>query len=137
MAKKPKQKRQALDIDEDAVRTLRPLSAEEAFNFYTAIGEPTGEAAASLPDFLEKIKSARLESLSFHLNRKDFQNWARTTLGDSKLAKRIGRIPLSHDDNLKRKLCTAVENRIKELAEISQTICISEDIAITSRNASR
>jgi hypothetical protein len=132
MTRKSQQKRQALDVDEDSVRTLRPLREEEAFHFYTTIGQPTGEAATSLTDFLEKIKSAKLESLAFHLQRKDFQIWARTTLGDSKLARKMARIPLSHDDNLKRKLCTAVENRIKELVETSKTIYISEGLAVAS-----
>ena len=135
MARKSKRRKQPLDIDENAARILRPLSAEEAFRFYIAVGEPTGEAAASLPDFLEKVKSAKLESLLFHLRRKDFQSWARRTLGDSKLAKRMERIPLLHDDSLKRELSAAVENRIKELADTSD-ICIHEDLAVPLRAAS-
>src|SRR3990170_541372 len=120
MAKKSQQKRRSLEVDEEAVRTLRPLREEEAGN---------------LADFLEKIRSVKLESLAFHLQRKDFQNWVETTLGDSKLARKMGRIRPSCDDSLRRKMCNAIEERIKELTEVPITICVSEGLAVSSPNA--
>ena len=105
---------------------------EEAFYFYEAIGKPTGENARSLSDFLEKIKSVKLESLLFHLQRKDFQTWIKKILGDSKLARKIGRIPPSHDDDLRTKIHATVENRIKELRGTSLTLLVNEDLAVVS-----
>ena len=132
MTKKSQCKKRSIEVDGEAVRTLRYLSDEEAFRFYAAVGEPTGEIAGSLSDFLEKAKSVRLESLTFHLQRRDFQNWVETTLGDSKLAKRISRISPSCDDSLRRKLCTAVESRIRELTEAPQTDFVGEGLALVS-----
>jgi len=113
--KKTRQKRRGLEVNTKAIKILRTLTKEEAFHFYEAVGKPTGENARSLSDFLEKANSVKLESLLFHLQRKDFQNWTKKTLDDSKLARRIGRIRPSHDDDLRTKMCTTIENRIKEL----------------------
>jgi hypothetical protein len=97
------QKRRDLGVSAEATKILGTVRDEEAFYFYEAIGKPTGENARSLSDFLEKIKSVTLESLLFHLQRKDFQAWIKKTLGDSKLAGKMDRIPPSHDDDLERK----------------------------------
>ena len=117
MRQKTGRKQMNLEVDKEAIKILRPLKEEESFHFYTAVGEPTGENAGSLSNFYEKIKSIDPESLNFHIQRKDFQNWIKKTLGDSKLARRISRIRPLYDDNLRSKICTTVENRIKELRE--------------------
>ena len=132
---KTRQKRRGLEVNTDAVRILRMLREEEAFYFYVAVGKPNGENARSLSDFFEKIKSVKLESLAFHLQRKDFQNWVKKTLGDSKLARRIGRIRLSYDEDYRRKMCATVENRIKELREAPLTLSVSENLAVASSSS--
>lgn len=132
---KTRQKRRGLEVNTDAVRILRMLREEETFYFYVAVGKPTGENARSLSDFFEKIKSVTLESLAFHLQRKDFQNWVKKTLGDSKLARRIGRIRLSYDEDYRRKMCATVENRIKELREAPLTLSVSENLAVASSSS--
>jgi hypothetical protein len=136
MGKKSQQKTRDLEVDEEAVRTLRPLREEEAFQFYVAVGQPTGDRAGSLADFLGKIRSVKLESLVFHHQRKDFQTWVETTLGDSKLARKVARIRLSSDDSLRQKMCTAVEGRIEELAETSLSMQIGEGPAVVSMKTS-
>jgi len=138
--KRKAQKSRGLEDSTEAIRILRTVRDEEAFYFYEAFGKPTGENARSLSDFLEKIKSVKLESLLFHLQRKDFQNWIKKTLGDSKLARRIGRILPSRDEDLRTKIHATVENRIKELKEAPLTLLVSEDLAVaysssTSQNS--
>jgi hypothetical protein len=135
MSKKSMQKGRGIEVDTESVNVLRMVRDEEAFHFYAALGQPTGEAARSLPDFLEKIKSVKLESLAFHLERKDIQNWVETTLGDSKLARQIGRIHPSHGDRARTKICTTIENRIKELTQAPSTLCVSEDLAVNIPSA--
>jgi len=130
--KRKTQESRDLEVNAEAIRILRTVKDEEAFYFYEAIGKPTGESARSLSDFLEKIKSVKLESLIFHLQRKDFQNWINKILGDSKLARKIGRFPLSYDEELRTKIQAAVESRIKELGEASITLLVSEDLAVVS-----
>lgn len=128
--KRKTQKGQGLKVNTEAVRILRTVRDEEAFYFYEDIGKPTGESAKSLPDFLEKIKSVKLESLRFHLQRKDFQNWIKKTLGDSKLARRIERIVPSYEDDVRTKIYTTIENRIKELRDTSVTLLVNPDLAV-------
>jgi quinol monooxygenase YgiN len=130
--KRKTQKSGGLEVSAEATKILRTVRDEEAFYFYEAIGKPTEENARSLSDFLEKIKSVRLESLLFHLQRRDFQTWMKKILGDSKLARKMDRISPSHDDDLRIKIHATVENRIKELRDASLTLLVSEDLAVVS-----
>jgi len=129
--KKKLQKDRSLEVNREAIRILRTVRDEEAFYFYEALGKPTGESARSLSDFLGKIKSIKLESLLFHLQRKDFQNWINKTLGDSKLAIKLDKIQPSRSD-LRVKILVAVENRIGELKETRLTLLVSEDLPVVS-----
>jgi hypothetical protein len=70
-------------------RILRSVLREEAFYFFTSIGNYTGQSAASLDEFLQKIKEVNIKSLEFHLYREDFEKWIAQTLGDAKLAEDI------------------------------------------------
>jgi hypothetical protein len=108
--------RQSREVHAEAVSMLRTVSAQEAFYFYEAIGKPTGEVARNLRDLLDKVKSAKTESLAFHLHRNDFQNWVGKTLGDAKLAEKLGGIHGSNGDEIRKSIRNAVENRIKELS---------------------
>jgi predicted lactoylglutathione lyase len=120
-------KRQNPKVDAETVRALRTVKDQEAFYFYEAVGKPTGEVARNLSDFLNKVKIVKSESLVFHLQRKDFQNWVANTLGDSKLAEKLGRISPSNDNNLRTNVCKTVENRIEELRESSLAISIEDE----------
>ena len=130
--KRKTQKRQPVEVSEGSVKVLRTLNDKEAFHFYEDIGKPTGQSARSLPDFLEKIKSVKLESLQFHLQRKDFQNWFKETLGDSKLANRIEEILPSNNDDLRKEICSTVKNRMKELSKEPITLLVNEDLRVVA-----
>ena len=123
-----KVRRQDMKVHAKATRTLRALGNEEAFRFYEDVDRPTGESARSLRGFLERIESVKLESLIFHLTRNDFKNWIANTLEDTELARRLGKIPVTHNDRLRTKICSTVRNRLKELdkATDSVTICVDE-----------
>jgi hypothetical protein len=119
-------KRQDLEADGGAVRALRALGDQEAFYFYEAVGKPTGELARNLSDFLDRIKVVKSESLVFHLQRGDFQNWVESTLGDSKLGKQLAKISSSDDDSARMKVCKTVEGRIEELRESCLAVSIED-----------
>ena len=68
---------------------LRKLPREKAFYFFTSIGNYTGESAASLEEFIGKIKEVSTKSLEFHLYRGDFEKWIAGTLEDKELAQEI------------------------------------------------
>ena len=72
-----------------ASRILRTLPRENAFYFFTSIGNYTGENATSLEEFVRKVKEVNVKSLEFHLYRGDFEKWASQTLEDGDLAKEI------------------------------------------------
>jgi hypothetical protein len=121
-------------VDAKATRTLRTLSNEEAFHFYEDIGKSTGESARSLRDFMEKTKAVKLESLIFHLKRKDFKNWVENTLGDPKLSKELEKIPVTHNNRLRAEVYSVVRDRLKELEATSDlvTYCVNEPATITA-----
>jgi hypothetical protein len=102
-------------ITVDTTRILRTVNDNEAFYFYEALGKPTGEKANSLAEFAEKVKTTKLESLIFHIQRKDFQNWIEKILGDKELASRITKIPLTNKQKARTQLQNTIEKRIKEL----------------------
>jgi len=106
---------------------LRTVKDQEAFYFYEAVGKPTGELARNLSDFLNKVKVVKAESLVFHLQRGDFQNWVANTLGDSKLGKDLAKISPSDDNNARLNVCKTVEGRIDELKESCLAISIEDE----------
>ena len=71
-------------------RILRTLPREKAFYFFTSIGNYTGESAASLKEFTEKISEVNVKSLEFHFYRGDFEKWTSEVLEDKELAEQIG-----------------------------------------------
>jgi len=130
--KRRTQKSRRLEVNTEAIKILRMVKDEEAFYFYEDTGKPTGESAKSLSDFLEKIKTIKLESLQFHLQRKDFQNWIEKTLGDSNLARKIERISPSNDEALRTKIQSNIESRLKELKEASIPLLVNENLTAAS-----
>jgi len=104
-------------------RILRSVLREEAFYFFTSIGNYTGESAASLDEFLQKIKEVNIKSLEFHLYREDFEKWIAQTLGDAKLADDIKSLRNMKvvGNALRDRLYFTVSRRLKDLKGGLQT----------------
>lgn len=98
-------------------RILRTLPREKTFYFFTSIGNYTGESAASLKEFMEKVKTVNVKSLEFHLSRGDFEKWITDVLEDKKLALDVWRLQKSNllGDSLRNQLYITVSRRYKEL----------------------
>ena len=96
---------------------LRSVPREKAFYFFTSIGNYTGENAASLKEFMEKVNTVSMKSLEFHLSRGDFEKWVNDVLEDKKLAVDIERLQRSNliGDSLRSQLFSAIARRYKEL----------------------
>lgn len=120
------------EIEVDPARILRTVGDIEAFYFYEALGKPTGEAARSLPEFLNKLERVSLGSILFHTQRKDFQNWIENTIGDAKLARKIGSVSALNLNHARSKIRTNIEHRIRELRDSSVTILDTERSAVPS-----
>ena len=123
-------KRQNVESDNQSAKILRTVVDQEAFYFYEGVGKPIGENAKNLNDFLEKVKTVKAESLAFHLQRKDFQNWAEKILGDAKLAREIGRIPDTNSDDLRMLISEIVQTRIKELTQSPSGLIVAENSVV-------
>jgi hypothetical protein len=99
-----------------ASKILRSVPEQEGFRFYLAIGDPTGETAVSLADFINKIRTVDVRSVNFHFPRKDFEKWIRGVIGDAELALRIGRIRLGiQGEALRNEILRVVKVRLNEL----------------------
>ena len=107
-------------------KILKTVPHEKAFYFYEGIGKPTGQVAASLTEFCNKINTVPSTCLVFHLKRKDFENWIRKTIRDSQLPKKIGNIN-PNDFNLKTKLYATVNMHIKELKGMLSTPTVTSE----------
>ena len=100
-------------------KILRSVTEEKGFHFYLAIGEPTGETAVSLADFVEKLDSVSVQSVNFHYPRRDFEMWIRKVIGDAELALRIGRIGKMRlgikGESLRGEIIRTVKVRLNEI----------------------
>lgn len=108
-------------------KILRTVESQETFYFYENIGRPTGEVARNLTELLEKIQSAKSESLMFHFQRRDFENWIEKILGDSKLAQELRQISSSNCNELRKNICKTIKTRIKELKQSQGQIAVQVD----------
>jgi hypothetical protein len=87
------------------------------FYFCVDVGQYTGIKAASYEDFLTSIKQVEEKSLSFHIEREDFEKWVSDVLKDEKLAEEIGKIKNQklRGQALRNSLYRAVFKRYNEL----------------------
>ena len=69
--------------------------------------------------FLNKLKTIEIASIDFHFKRRDFENWIRSTIGDTHLANEISKINDSVDEEeLLGQICQIIEKRLKELKQL-------------------
>jgi hypothetical protein len=98
------------------MKILSTVPHDKGFHFFTDLDRNTGETATSLETFAQKLESINADSATFHFQRKDFQNWIKTTVGDDALAERInhisGQLPV---EELRNELVQTVQNRISYL----------------------
>ena len=96
---------------------LRTLSRENAFYFFTSVGNYTGQSTISLEEFAHKIKEVKIVSLEFHLYRGDFEKWTDEVLEDNILTERISAVKLLEPvgNSLRDQLYFTVSKRLEEL----------------------
>ena len=71
----------------------------------------------------EELRVIEPQSVRFHFQRKDFQNWVKDVLGDGELAKRIDTIKMElTDQDLRNELLKTVLTRLTELQTLSFTV---------------
>lgn len=98
---------------------LRIVSANNAFYFFTDIGQCTDRCSACLADFCNAIRTIDVRSVEFHFKRGDFAIWIRGTLGDSELANEISRISKTiRGEELRSLIHQTVEVRLTTLKKL-------------------
>lgn len=98
------------------VKILSHVPHGKEFYFYSDIGHYIDETATNLETLSQKLETVNADSIKFHFQRNDYQNWIRTTVGDDELAERINTISqqLSVED-LRKALVKTVQTRIAQL----------------------
>jgi len=66
----------------------KTVPLEKGFHFYNGTDMPTELMAVSLPEFLNCIGKVSTQSLEFHLERGDFQNWL-GLLGEKRIIRQL------------------------------------------------
>ncbi len=98
------------------VKILSTVPHDKGFYFYTDLGCFTGEAATDLVTFAQKLETISADSVKFHFQRNDFQNWIKTTVGDNVLAEQINQISRQLPvEDLRKELAETVQTRIAQL----------------------
>jgi hypothetical protein len=79
---------------------------------------PTAKYADSLQDFRERLLEVDPQSVAFHLEREDFQNWLREVIGDQDLASDLSRLKGAglQPEELRSRVYEAVKSRCDELS---------------------
>ena len=105
---------------DEAAKALRSVTPEEAFYFYREIGHPTGATSKSLDEFATIVKGIDSSSVSFHVERGDFDSWFRM-LGDESLAGQVAtlRDKNTSPDELREEVSSMVKTRVDQLHEIA------------------
>ena len=102
--------------DSKIVKILSTVSYDKGFHFFTNLDQNTGETATSLETFAQKLEIISADSIKFHFQRKDFQNWIQTTVGDGALAERISQVSGQRPvEGLRSELVKIVQDRISQL----------------------
>jgi predicted heme/steroid binding protein len=111
-------------------KILRSVPFKQGFHFATDEGKLTDETAINLFSFYEELRTIELQSVRFHFQRRDFQNWVDTTLGDKELALRIDKTPLGlSDEELRKELLNTVQTRFTELQTIINRLSKNDSVS--------
>jgi hypothetical protein len=102
-----------------AAKILSTVPYDKAFHFHTSLHHYTQVHATNLLEFRDQLQSMDVESVEFHVPRRDFEAWFQS-LGDTELAKRLRLIcDMSvHGLELKTKVYETVKHRVDELSNI-------------------
>jgi intein/homing endonuclease len=108
------------EIDKETAKAiLADTPQDKAFHFYADMGKPLDYYAYSLQDFCDKILKIGVDSIEFHVNRRDLESWF-AGLGDAELAKKIALLKEKKmaGEELRRKLHEIAYNRRAALATL-------------------
>lgn len=98
---------------------LRIIPHDKGFHFYTAVGDYCGVSVHSLEEFADALQYVCSETIVFHFERGDFQNWLRDVIVDNELAQKIDDIKMCERhlaaESCRREIMERVNVRILQL----------------------
>jgi len=65
------------------------LPEDKAFHFYSGLDQPAGVSARSIKEFFDIVETVAENSLEFHLERGDFENWFESAVKDDVFASEL------------------------------------------------
>ena len=93
-----------------SAKPLVTVPFENGFHFYTALGSDTGITATNLNEFAAKLQVIPMESIIFHFQRKDFQQWMKDAIKDAELAEQMNRIKQGlRPEDLRKEILSTVK----------------------------
>jgi hypothetical protein len=102
-----------------ASNILRIVPANNAFYFFTDIGQHTNRCSTCLADFCNAIQMIDVKSVDFHFKRGDFALWISETLGDSELANEINKVSKTiQGEELRTAIHQTVDARLTKLKKL-------------------
>ena len=102
-----------------ASNILRIVPANNAFYFFTDIGQYTNRCSAYLADFCNAIRTIDVKSVEFHFKRGDFAIWIKETIGDNELGNEINRASKTiRGEELRTTILQTVEARLTKLKKL-------------------
>ncbi|HYY92588.1 MAG TPA: sugar phosphate nucleotidyltransferase [Candidatus Dormibacteraeota bacterium] len=107
------------NIDEGAtVDGVVAVPRDKSFYFDTGLGQYSGILASSIEEFLAGLRIVPLESLEYHIARRDFEKWTKDVLGSILLADNIRTLRRSQlkGEELRRQLVDVVEEWAKRVS---------------------
>ncbi len=101
------------DKGKKAITSLAQVPEDLKFQFYLELGKPTNLHARSVAEFYDDVLKVEALSLEFHLYRGDFENWFRTSVGDSPFADELSKVKKKNlmCEDLRKALAKALEQR--------------------------
>lgn len=89
---------------------IAPLPSKKQFYFHTEHGEAAIKPAASLWEFSQILPLLPIDTIRYHLERKDFERWLRDIIKNDELAHQLRKIDnrMLSDKVLKQTLCDTV-----------------------------
>ena len=96
--------------DGGIVDGVMAVPRDKSFYFDTGLGQYSGILASSIDEFLNGLKVVPLESIEYHIGRRDFEKWTKDVLGSVLLADNIRTLRRSQfkGEDLRRQLVQVV-----------------------------
>jgi alpha-amylase len=106
-----------------AKRLLRRLPTGMGFTFSYDFARSSSLTVHSLDEFYSALKTIKVSSIQYHIERGDFERWLSQVVGDDELADQIAKVNSSKrklkGEALRRRIIAITERRLKELKKIT------------------